>query len=126
MKISSASTAATVVRRFTIEADHPIVWMAYASRPRKVRIARGTITYIWNGQEWIVKDAWSIDVAGPVLKNDGTDSKNDHSRHPDDIYRFSGQAMELTEEFEWLNPIIDLLRPVGTLALADPDGTEVD
>lgn len=125
MKISSTSTAATVVRRFTIEADRPIVRMAYASRPRKVRIARGTIQYAWNGQEWTVKDAWSIDVAGPVLKNDGTDSKNDHSRHPDDIYRFRGQAMALTEEFEWLYPIIDLLRPVGTLALAEHDGTEV-
>lgn len=125
MKISTRNTAATVVRRFTIETDCPIVGMAYASRPRKVRIVRGSINYIWNGQEWIVKDAWSIEVSGPVLKNDGTDSKNDHTRRPDDIYRFRGQAMELTEEFEWLYPIIDLLRPVGTLALMSLNGTEV-
>lgn len=125
MKISTSSASASVVRRFTIEADRPVVSMAYAARPRKVVITRGEIRYTLVDGEWVVKDIWSISISGAVLKNDGTESKNDHTRHPGGGGRW-GVSMELVEEFEWLNPIIDALRPMGDLLTADFDGIEVE
>lgn len=104
MKIKTGSTRMETVRHFVIVEDCPIVPMAYARPPKEVRIVRGYITYRWHRGEWNVQNDWSVSISGTVLKKDGTDSKNDHSRQGAD--------------WPWLNEIIDLLRPAGNVAYA--------
>lgn len=127
MKITSRPTHATVTRQFTIDADHPVADMAYARPPKKVRIERGVIHYTLKDGRWIVDTPYAIDIAGTVLKKDGTPSANSHKRSPKDDFQASLAAGELvlSEDFTWLKPIIDLLRPSGELAMFHLNDTEV-
>lgn len=127
MKVTTTSTSATVTRRFTISSDHPIVGAAYFSPPKKVRIVGGEINYSWVDGRWVVRDVWAIKVGGPVLKKDGTDSKSDHTRRPDDVTRrFNDPSpWRFTEEYAWLQPIVDLLRPTPEMGMMILNESEV-
>jgi hypothetical protein len=127
MKITSAHTRAEVRRQFTIQTDHPVVGMAYSSPPKQIRVVRGSVTYSWIDGAWTVKDAWAMSVGGPVLKKDGTDGKNDHNRRPDENYKLSRELgrLILTQEFEWLYPIVELLRPTPEMGMMVLNESEV-
>jgi hypothetical protein len=124
MKISSTDTVARVLRRFVITEDHPVVGMAYASQPKKVRIERGLIEYQYRDGKWVVATQFSISLSGPVLKKDGTGSKNDHTRHPETASY--SDAENFRADFAWLKPIVDLLRPTGRVALMRLTNTTVN
>ena len=126
MKVSSTNSNATITRSFTITEGNPVVHMAYSSPPKEVVVDRGTIKYTWDGGRWVVKDCWAVVVVGDVLKKDGTRSKNTHSR--------KGEAEPNTwrepeyvphENWAWLQPIIDLLRPSGDLSMMVLTDSEV-
>lgn len=127
MKITSQNTHATVTRSFTIDADRPVVDMAHSSPPKKVRISRGVIRYDYEDGRWIVGGGYSIDISGTVLKQDGADSKNDHKRKPGEDWKATRAAGAYvpSEEFTWLRPIINLLRPAGAVALVKLAKAEV-
>lgn len=114
MKVTTVHSHMNVSRWFTIDSGWPIVEMD-SVRPKKVRITEGMIGYVLIDGAWAIRNSWAIRIGGPVLRNDGTESKNSHFRHP----RGSRQdgRWSPAEEFEWLNPIVELLRPVGELAL---------
>lgn len=120
MKITTESSHAETVRRFTITEDHPVVPMAHALPPKKIRVIRGTITYRYQDGAWIVKDGYSATLVGVVLKKDGSDSMNEHRRYAVDHRDKPNTdlADKLTDGFQWLAPIINLLRPTGELAMA--------
>lgn len=130
MKVSTTTASIEIVREFQITEDHPIVGFEYASTPKDVRIIRGSIAYAYQDGRWIVPNAWAVKIGGPVLKKDGTDSKNDHTRRPGDIYSYAGVKLDLTAklapDFQWLIPIIDLLRPTGDLSMTKLTEAEVD
>ncbi len=125
MKVSSEESYATVVRQFTITEGNPVVPMAYSETAKKVQVERGSISYTLKDGRWIVKGHWTIDVVGSVLKKDGTPGKSVHRRRPESP---SGQ---ITWQYvpapgwEWLQAIINLLRPVGDLSMMNPHETEV-
>jgi hypothetical protein len=124
MKVSSTGTVARITRQFRITEDHPVVGMAYARPPKKVRIEWGSIEYILTRDGlWTPNSQFSIKIAGPVLKNDGTDSKNRHDRSPE---TFTYDSEDFTDEFAWLKPIVDLLRPSGEAATTDLTDTMVN
>ena len=127
MKVTSGHDSRRITRRFTIEADQPVVAMAYSNPPKKVVIERGEINYTFDSEigRWVAKDGWAITVAGTVLKKDGTPSKNDHSRRAADKY-FQGQSEYVPAEgWEWLQLIIDLLRPTGHVSMIILNEAEV-
>lgn len=128
MKITTESSNAEITRRFTITENHPVVPMAHARPPKKVRVIRGAITYRYQGGAWIVKDSYSVTLVGIVLKKDGSDSMNDHRRNAADHQRrANGDLTEkLTDEFQWLAPIIELLRPTGDITMTIAEDYEVN
>lgn len=111
MKVSTQNTKIEIRRWFTIDEDHPVVPMAYARPPKEVRIERGYIDYQWKDGRWVCDSSWDVSVSGPVLKKDGTPSKNNHSRSAPHRYDTDPEA------WPWLDEIIDLLRPAGDVTL---------
>lgn len=124
MKVSTDGTRHSIVRTFEITEDHPIVGLAYATRPKKVRITKGAIEYHYEDGAWAVRSSFNINLIGVVLKQDGTDSKNTHSRHPEQTSYRSDAPFR--EDFAWVQPIVDLLRPTGTVGLMILNESEVD
>lgn len=57
-----------------------------------------------------------IDLNGPVLKKDGTDSANTHRRRPP--VKYVGDI----DEYRWVTDLIDLARPVGHATLPALEG----
>lgn len=129
MKVSTTNSQMTVTRQFTITEDNPVIGMAYSSPPKKVIVDRGVIKYTWEDGGWKVRDAWSIDLTGDVLKKDGTRSENAHSRHPEDDYDwrlgFPSREWVAPEDYRWLESIVTLLRPNGDLSMMILNDSEV-
>lgn len=119
MKISTMNSQMVVTRQFAITKDNPVVGMAYSSPPKKMIVDRGVIRYTWKDGGWKVRDAWSIDLTGDVLKKDGTRSKNVHTRCPDDDWKlgFPSREWVAPEDYRWLEAIVALLRPTGDVVL---------
>lgn len=127
MKVSTTGSNARIVRQFVITEDNPVVGMAYASQPKKVIVDRGVIEYTWQDGRWVVKNEYAVDVVGDVLKKDGARSKNVHSRHPNSVINsYRHPELRLADDFLWLQPIIDLLRPNGDLSMMILNESEVD
>jgi hypothetical protein len=126
MKVSSEESYATVVRQFTITEGNPVVPMAYSEMAKKVQVERGSISYQYRDGRWIVKNYHAIDVVGSVLKKDGTPGKSEHRRHPGSPSDWwSTWQYVPAPGWEWLQAIINLLRPVGDLSMMNPHETEV-
>jgi hypothetical protein len=129
MKVTSQNSYTDTKRYFDIE-DGPLVDAEYFSVPKKVRITSGVITYHWQDGEWIVPNAWNVKVSCVVLKKDGTDSKAHHTRRAKERPRNWSEptptTLEVADDWGWLQEIIDLLRPVGVLAMAELTGHEVN
>lgn len=124
MKVSTETANMKIKRWFHIDEDQPVVGMAYSRDGKKVRVIRGTIEYLWKDGQWVVDSEFSVDLVTVVLKKDGSDSLNTHARHAD-TKSYSGKE-NWTEEFAWIKPIVDLLRPTGELSLALLAEYEVD
>jgi len=126
MKVTTQSTTARIIRRYAI-ADGPIVAMAYSNPPKNIRVTGGNIEYTLKDGDWVVKDSFAASVNGIVLKKDGTDSKNNHSRNAGEDWNASYRAgrLVIAEGWEWLQEIIDLLRPNGDLTMTVLNDHEV-
>ena len=126
MKVTTTGSNATITRSFTITEGNPVVGMAYSSPPKEVIIDQGTIKYAWQDGRWVVRNEYAVNVVGDVLKKDRTRSKNTHSRYaaarPGS---WRDPELVVAEDFEWLNPIIDLLRPNGDLSMMTLNDSEV-
>lgn len=114
MKVSTQLATLRVTRRFTITENHPIVGMAYATQPKKVRVESGQIEYSYKDGRWVIDNEYAINLNAIVLKKDGTDSLNKHSRHPNTV---SYRDVTFTPDFAWLQPVVDILRPRGDLSM---------
>lgn len=125
MKITSGHTLSRVTRQFEITDDQPVVGMAYSRPPKKVRVYSGVIEYTWKGGAWIVINERAVNLRGIVLKKDGSESANSHSRHPIATSNWMALQLQLADEFAWLQPVIDLLRPTGELSMMTLAGTKV-
>lgn len=124
MKITTSDSNPTVTRHFAITEDNPVVPFFYARPPKGVVVEKGAIKYTLIGDRWIVDGTWAVSVVGAVLKKDGSRSKNTHQRHPqeaDGTYR--EPELVLHEDWKWLQPVIDLLRPQGDVTLPEVEGT---
>ncbi len=127
MKITTESSRAEITRRFIITENQPVVPMAYSRNGKKVRIERGAITYYWTDGAWTVKDRYGTNLVGIVLKKDGSDSMNEHTRNPGDHWNnpAADLADKLADGWQWLAPIIELLRPTGNVTMTIAEDYEV-
>ena len=102
----------TVTRAVKIEPEGaPVLPMEYSRDNKRFRVTRLTITYTWTAGRWTNDLRTSVQMAGPVLKKDGTDSKSTHSRYP--AYGWPRSP----DMYPWLTEIVDLLRPTTDMIL---------
>lgn len=118
MRVTTQNTRVEITRIFKITEDHPVVGMAYARTPKKVRIERGTIKYTWCDGSWGVSNNYDVEVSGVVLKKDGSDGLNTHSRHMPGKW---DNGQDAYGSWPWISEIIDLLRPTGELSMTTLD-----
>ena len=125
MKVTTTHSAMKVTREFTITGDGPVVPMAYNRQGKQVRVLRGAIEYTWTPEGWIVINEYAVNLLCIVLKKDGSESVNSHNRRPEATSNWTATQLEVDEEYAWLQPIIDLLRPTGEPSMMSLKGTEV-
>lgn len=122
MKLTTESARAQVVRSVTVE-DGPVLSMTYSTTGKKYRVDRISITYRWVDGEWKVSSPWSVDLIGVVLKKDGSESANTTKRNADYANRVSGT--DWAPEYDFLKPIIELLRPSTDMTMITVTDYEV-
>jgi hypothetical protein len=116
MKYTDDSTTATYTRRINIT-DGPVHGQAYSTTGRQFRAERITIPYaLTDAGTWEVYSAWAIDITGVVLRKDGSDSQNTHSRKPDSANRYR-EPLRFEGEWAWVGELIDAARPEGRVTL---------
>lgn len=113
MKVSTQQSTAKIKRWVRVD-NGPVHAQAYSSSGKRFRVELVTIEYAWKNGEWVIDSSFAVSLTGTVLKKDGTDSKVTHSGHPE--YK-SWNSREYGDEFEWLNEVIEILRPRADLSM---------
>lgn len=124
MKVTSERLTVRAVRSATITDGQPTVHMAYSNPPKKVAIDHVNVTYTYADGRWDICSPSDVKVAGTVLKKDGSPSLNRHSRWPNGT-GYGASKVVLDEGWEWLQAIVDLLRPSGELSVMILNEAEV-
>lgn len=114
MKISTTGSAAMRIKRVVRIQDGPVVPMAYSLSGRQFRVEWIQVEYKWDGDRWAVDSSFGVDLGGYVLKKDGEPSKNWHVSNPDWDYK----TKTFAERYEFVQKVVDLLRPDGELAMS--------
>lgn len=118
MKLTEPRAATALFTRRINVAEGPVHPMAYSSTGKTFRVERVGIDYnLAKDGTWQVVRESSVWVTGTVLKKDGSDSRNDHTRTPRADPGTWGAPVTFTGEWEWLNSLIDAARPVGAVTL---------
>lgn len=110
--------------------DGPVVPMAHSRAGGRYRVDSITIEYRWEVEpapQWM---AVRMELHGPRVKKDGTDSE---MRHTDYLYGWELRALQsgdivACEKWAWLLPLIESLRPtspgVARPALGDANAAQ--
>ena len=116
MKFTESSHNATYTRFFSI-ADGPVHPTAYSPTGKVFRVQRVKVTYTLDTESgrWEAKNSSAVDLGGTVLKKDGSDSLNDHSRWPQYDYK----THAFTPEYAWVSELIEAARPIGEVRLPE-------
>jgi hypothetical protein len=116
MKYTDNRSASTIVRCIDIE-DGPIHKQAYSTAGRLFRADRIAIKYyLADTGTWEVQSSYEISITGTVLKKDGSDSQNGHTRRPESVNRY-GEPSRFEGEWAWVGELIDRARPEGLVVL---------
>lgn len=110
MKITTEESVMKMIRVFTL-IDGPVVNLAHSVV--RMRIDRGVIEYRWTGHGWIVPNNFdAIDLAGPNVKKDGSNGASWYNRRAERVpANWKLEEFALAPGWEWLQKIIDELRP---------------
>lgn len=118
MKFTEAQPSQTRCVRYISIEDGPVHGLEYSATGRRFRVETVTVEYtLTPAGTWEVRSAWDIRVTGTVLKNDGSDSKNGHSRRPETDRTSYGQPPRFEGEWQWAGDLIEAARPTGTITL---------
>lgn len=113
MKVSTDKSRATVRRVARITEDQPVVKPVGYRRP--FRVDTVVIDYEWEDGTFRADDSFSIHMEGHWVKKDGTDALDRAAgMRPDYVSYYS---REWQEQYAFLEPIIDRLRPNGDLSM---------
>lgn len=121
MKLTSAGTHVTVKRYATLDGA-PVVVDQYSSRQRRWQpVSIEIIYHLRPSGTWSAMSYDDILVRGYALKKDGGLSAVVVERRPD---RRSSEVFE--DDWEWVTPLISLLRPAAEMTLPTYHGYEVE
>lgn len=126
MKYTDRSTSSSITRRINIE-DGPVLPMAYSSTGKTFRVDHVDLPYVMTEDgTWQILYAVSIDVSGTVLKKDGSDGQNRHSRWPTGCTSRYNEPVRFEGEWEWVGQLIDAARPEGTVIFPPLERVDLD
>ncbi len=108
MKLTTEKQTVTVQRVIEVD-DGPVIQPAHYRSSFRLDIIR--IEYIWVDGEYRVPGAYAIHMGGHWLKKDETPGKSRATDITPDYANY--RTGEYTEQYVWLQPLIDLLRPTG-------------
>jgi hypothetical protein len=112
VKLKDTATHAEITRSVEIEPEGaPVLPLEYSLDGKRFRVTLLTVTYTWTAGKWVADSYSSVQMSGRVLKKDGTDSKNNHTRYP----AYGWPAAQ--DMYPWLDTIIDALRPTTDMIL---------
>lgn len=112
MKLKDTATHAKITRTVEIEPEGaPVLPLEYSLDGKRFRVTLLTITYTWTAGKWVADSYSSVQMSGRVLKKDGSDSKNNHTRYP--AYGWPTAP----DMYPWLDTIINALRPTTDMIL---------
>lgn len=117
MKVTSKPAIARVIRQFEVPVGPVIRPDGYQ---RSYRVDSGTIEYVWRNGSFVAESIFAIRLDGPWVKRDGTDAKDRATG-----MRPTGANQELAEDYRWLKPVIDRLRPQSDLSMTSLHNYEV-
>jgi hypothetical protein len=119
MRITTTETTVSVTRHVALT-DAPIV--TPEGYRRSLQPDKLLITYVWRDGRYVT-DRYGIVMAGPWIKKDHTPAADRAgSIHPE-TQKFP--STDWAEQWAWLQPIIDLLRPDGDLSMTIANDHEV-
>lgn len=120
MRITTTGTTVSVNRHVALT-DAPIV--TPDGYRRSFQPDSLVITYVWRDGRYVA-DRYGIVMTGPWIKKDGTPAADRAgSIRPEAFWRES--STHWTEDWAWLQPIIDLLRPDGDLSMTVTNDLEI-
>ena len=93
-----------VITRHVNVVGGPVLTQVYSSTGKLLRVEHVRLEYVMKNGVWVGDFQW-VELAGTVLKKDGSDSLQHHSG------RYS------TGTRPWLLAIVESLRPVGSVDL---------
>ena len=114
MKISSSGSAQMRIKRVIRVTDGPVIPMAHSLTDKQFRVEWVQVEYKWVNGEWTVDSMFGVDLGGYVLKKDGEPSKNWHVSNPND---WDHKARRFGGKYEFVQTLVDLLRPSGDLMM---------
>lgn len=116
MKFTDNGHNARYIRRISV-ADGPVHPMAYSQTGKVFRVDHVEIRYTLDPESghWDWNSRSDINLTGPVLKKDGSDSRNFHTRHPGCKYN----PYRLAEDYAWVGKLIEDARPIGEVHLPE-------
>lgn len=113
MKLTTQRPTAVVQRPFTLT-DGPVIHAA--GYRRAYQVEAGTITYTWEDGAFTVASRFDIHLAGHWIKRDGTHAKDSADRMRPGYVSYAPGA-DFTEQYRFLDQIIEMLRPGGDLTM---------
>lgn len=113
MKVSTELSKATVRRVARITEDRPVV--KPSGYRRSFSVDTVVIDYEWKEGRFEVTDAFAVHMSGPWLKKDGEDAKDKAAGMRPDYESYASR--EWQPQYDFLAPIIEILRPRGDLSM---------
>lgn len=121
MKVTTEKSKATVTRVVKIIADRPVVHPG--GYKRKFRVDTIAVTYTWDDGRFAVSSNFDVSMSGHWTKQDGSDAKGRAYRMwPEYDY---DRMVGWESQYDFLKPIIELLRPAGDLSMTILNEAEV-
>lgn len=121
MKLTTEKQTVTVQRVIEVD-DGPVIRPAHYRSSFRLDIIR--IEYTWKDGEYVVPGGSAISMGGHWIKKDKTAGKSRAVDISPDYANY--RTGEYTEQYAWLQPLVDLLRPAGVPFMTVLLGHEVE
>jgi hypothetical protein len=122
MKVTSEEATATVRRIARITEDHPVIHPA--GYRRAFRVDTVEIEYTWANGEFTVASRFHVHMNGHWVKKDGTDALDRATGMRPEYEDWSARTYQ--PQYDFLKPIVALLRPNADLSMMTLNETEVN
>lgn len=121
MKLTTTTPSMTITQRATFGVTGPVIPAASSATGKLMRIEFIMINYTVDADgQWGVRFDSSIELSGPYLKKDGSDS----AVHADNRAPFGFVRGDV--KMPWLTAVVDALRPTGEIIIPTTHSLEIE